>query len=51
VKLEHIQNDFERKNKDYTRYLAALKTEREEFQNSIEEILKEKVKINITFSF
>ncbi len=51
VKLEHIQNDFERKNKDYIRYLAALKTEREEFQNSIEEILKEKIKINITFSF
>jgi len=51
VKLEHIQNDFERKNKDYTRYLGTLKTEREEFQNSIEEILKEKVKINITFSF
>jgi len=51
VKLERIQNDFERKNKDYTRYLGTLKTEREEFQNSIEEILKEKVKINITFSF
>ena len=51
VKLEHVQNDFERKNKDYTRYLNALKTEREDFQNSVEEILNENVKINITFSF
>lgn len=51
VKLEHIQSDFERKNKDYTRYLEALKTEREEFQSLVEEILNEKVKINITFSF
>ncbi len=51
VKLEHIQSDFERKNKDYTRYLSTLKTEREEFQDSIEEVLNEKVKINITFSF
>ncbi|MFX0000503.1 MAG: hypothetical protein ACFE9Q_08690 [Candidatus Hodarchaeota archaeon] len=51
VKLEHVQSDFERKNKDYTRYLEALKTEREDFQNSIEEILKEKIKINVTFSF
>ena len=51
VKLEHIQSDFERKNKDYTRYLEALKTEREEFQIMVEEILNEKVKINITFSF
>ncbi|MFW9901798.1 MAG: hypothetical protein ACFFDY_11005 [Candidatus Thorarchaeota archaeon] len=51
VKLEHIQSDFERKNKDYTRYLEALKTEREEFQSLVEEILSEKVKINIKFSF
>ena len=51
VKLEHIQSDFERKNKDYIRYLEALKTEREEFQSLVEEILNQKVKINITFSF
>jgi hypothetical protein len=51
VKLEHIELDYNRKNKDYTRYLSTLKTEREEFQSSIEEILKDKVKINITFSF
>ena len=51
VKLEHIQSDVERKNKDYTRYLEALKTEREEFQSLVEEILNEDVKINITFSF
>ncbi|MFX1567871.1 MAG: hypothetical protein ACFFCV_05830 [Promethearchaeota archaeon] len=50
VKLEHIQSDCERKNKDYTRYLEALKTEREEFQSLVEEILNESVKINITFS-
>jgi len=51
IKLEHIENDFERKNKDYTRYLGTLKTEREEFQNSIEQVLSDKVKINITFTF
>ncbi|MFX0036463.1 MAG: hypothetical protein ACFE9I_12595 [Candidatus Hermodarchaeota archaeon] len=51
IKLEHVENDFDRKNKDYTRYLGALKTEREEFQNSIEQVLNDKVKINITFSF
>ncbi|MFX0105091.1 MAG: hypothetical protein ACFE75_06345 [Candidatus Hodarchaeota archaeon] len=51
VKLEHIETDYNRKNRDYTGYLNMLKTEREEFQNSIEEIIKEKVKINITFSF
>jgi len=51
VKLEHIEADYNRKNSDYTRYLSTLKTEREEFQNSIEEILKDKIKINITFSF
>ena len=51
IKLEHVETDYNRKNKDYTRYLNALKTEREEFQNSIEEVLNEKVKIIITFSF
>ena len=51
VKLEHIENDLNRKNKDYTRYLSALKTEREEFQKSVEEIINEAVKISISFSF
>jgi len=51
VKVEHVENDYKRKNKDYTRYLSALKTEREEFQNSVGEVLNEKVKVNITFSF
>jgi len=51
IKLEHVETDLNRKNKDYTRYLNSLKNEREEFQNLIEEILNEKVKINITFSF
>lgn len=51
VRLEHIQNDLDRKNKDYLRYLAALKNEREEFQNAVEGVLKEGIKINITFSF
>ena len=51
IKLEHVEVDYNRKNKDYTRYLSALKSEREEFQKLIEEILKEEIKVNITFSF
>jgi len=51
VKLEHIENDHNRKNKDYLRYLSALKIEREDFQALVEEVLNEKVKINITFDF
>lgn len=51
AKLDHLQNDLERKNKDYLRYLANLKTEREEFQKSVEDILGEELKLNITFSF
>ncbi|MFX1419485.1 MAG: hypothetical protein ACFE9N_11250 [Promethearchaeota archaeon] len=51
IKLEHIENDYNRKNRDYTRYLNSLKTEREEFQNSTENVLNEKIKINIIFSF
>jgi len=51
IRLEHVENDYNRKNKDYTRYLSALKTEREEFQKSVEEILNEIIKINISFSF
>lgn len=51
VRLEHIQNDLDRKNKDYMRYLATLKNEREEFQKALEGVLSEDIKINITFSF
>lgn len=51
VKLERAHSDYERKNKDYTRYLSSLKTEREEFQALVEEILNEEIKINIVFSF
>ncbi|MFX1409191.1 MAG: hypothetical protein ACFFA6_02475 [Promethearchaeota archaeon] len=51
AKLEHIENDKNRKNKDYTRYLSNLKIEREDFQNVVEKVLNEPVKIDITFSF
>jgi len=51
IKLESLETNCNRKNKDYTRYLSALKNEREEFQNSVEEILNEKIKLNITFTF
>lgn len=51
IKLESLETNCNRKNKDYTRYLSALKKEREEFQNSVEEILSERIKLNITFSF
>ncbi len=51
VKLEHTNNDYDRKNKDYTRYLNTLKNDREEFQSLLEEILGEKVKLNIVFTF
>ncbi|MFX0177020.1 MAG: hypothetical protein ACFE85_12415 [Candidatus Hodarchaeota archaeon] len=51
VKLEHLQNDLERKNKDYLRYLATLKDEREDFQKMVGDVLNEQLKLNITFSF
>ncbi len=51
VKLDHIENDHNRKNKDYLRYLTALKSDREEFQALVEEVLNESVKINIVFAF
>ena len=51
IKLERIENDKTRKNKDYTRYLSNLKVERETFQNMAEHVLNEPVKIDITFSF
>jgi len=51
IKIEHLENDLDRKNKDYIRYLSNLKDEREEFQKSLKKILYEEVKLNITFSF
>jgi len=51
IKIEHLENDLDRKNKDYLRYLSSLKNEREEFQKSVKKILNEEVKLNITFSF
>jgi len=51
AKIEHLESDFDRKNKDYMRHLNALKDEREEFQNSISEVLNEEVKVTISFSF
>lgn len=51
VKLEHIENDLNRKNKDYMRYLGSLKQEREDLQKLIEDVIQEPVKINITFEF
>ena len=51
VKLEHIERDLDRKNNDYLRYLSALKSEREDIQNSISKVINQEVKINITFNF
>ena len=51
LKIEHLENSIDRKNKDYIRYLSSLKNEREEFQKSVKKILNEEVKLNITFSF
>ena len=51
VKLEHLEHDLDRKNKDYLRHLSSLKTEREDIQNSINKIINQDIKINITFSF
>jgi hypothetical protein len=51
VKIEHTQNDLERKNKDYMRYLATLKEEREEFQQAVEDVIDEEVKLTIKFTF
>jgi hypothetical protein len=51
AKLEHVQGDLDRKNKDYTKYLEALKEERENFQNLISDVLQEEVKIIITLEF
>ncbi len=51
VKVEHIQADLERRNKDYLRNLSVLKQEREEFQNNIEKVIEEPFKIKIAFEF
>ncbi|MHA1988138.1 MAG: hypothetical protein ACW98D_16000 [Promethearchaeota archaeon] len=51
IKLEHLENDHNRKNKDYLRYLSALKNEREEFQTLVGEVLNEDIKVNIVFDF
>ncbi len=51
IKLEHAQNDYARKNKDYTRYLNSLKNEREEFQTLVEDKIGEQIKLNIVFTF
>ena len=51
IKIEHLENDLDRRNKDYLRYLSSLKTEREEFQKSVKKIINEEIKLNITFSF
>jgi hypothetical protein len=50
-RLEHIESDIERKNRDYLKYLARLKKDREEFQNLVEKFIGEKVKLTIKFSF
>lgn len=51
VKLEHLENNLDRKNKDYLRYLSSLKNEREGIQKSIKDHINEEVKLNITFNF
>ena len=51
TKLEHLENDLDRKNKDYLRYLSSLKNEREEIQKSINEVINQEIKLNITFNF
>ena len=51
IKLEHIENDLNKKNKDYTRYLSNLKDDREEVQTLVEQVIHEPVKIEITFTF
>lgn len=50
VKLEHLENDVERKNKDYLRHLGNLKKEREIIQQTIQDVIEEEIKITIMFS-
>lgn len=51
IKLERVETNLDRKKKDYLRYLARLKKEREAFQNSVENVIEEPFKLAITFSF
>ncbi|MFX1275003.1 MAG: hypothetical protein ACFFBP_19505 [Promethearchaeota archaeon] len=51
VKLEHLENDKNKKDNDFTRYLASLKQQREEFQKLVKDTIGEDIKINISFSF
>ena len=51
VKLEHLENNLDRKNKDYLRYLSSLKNEREGIQKAIKDVINQEVKLNITFNF
>ncbi|HUW91393.1 MAG TPA: hypothetical protein VMV43_12865 [Candidatus Nanopelagicaceae bacterium] len=51
AKLEHLENDLDRKNKDYLRYLSSLKIEREGVQKSIKDVINQEIKLNITFNF
>ena len=51
MKLERLENDLDRKNKDYLRYLSSLKNEREGIQKSIKHRINQEVKLNITFNF
>jgi len=50
-RLEHINNDLKSKNKDYLKYLAKLKRDRNNFQKTIEHVVGEEIKIAIKFSF
>ncbi|MGV9205316.1 MAG: hypothetical protein ACOC44_14995 [Promethearchaeia archaeon] len=51
IQLDRAENNLNRKKKDYLRYLARLKKEREIFQNSVERVIEEPIKLSITFSF
>ena len=51
VKLEHLENDLNKKNNDFTRYLASLKEQREEFQSLVKKTVGEDIKVIISFSF
>ncbi len=50
-RLEHNESDIERKNRDYLKYLARLKKDRDEFQKLVENFIGEKIKLTIKFSF
>jgi uncharacterized protein YukE len=51
AKLEHAQNDLNRRNKDYLRHLSNLKKEREAIQKAVKEVIGEDIKIKIKFTF